>query len=110
MTALQVREFPQKLYQELKDYSALHHRSMAQQTIAAVDEMIHGSKGHQASAVDASSRMKKRKEILARAEQRRNSWGCNLPSPVDMLAAARGERDQRFDELIGDLGESQDSK
>lgn len=53
MPALQVRDFPQELYQELKDFSALNHRSMAQQTIFAVDAMIHGT--HKSNEYEQSS-------------------------------------------------------
>ncbi len=49
MPALQVREFPEELYEELRAYAALHHRSMAQQTVAAVDRMIHGDAGSERS-------------------------------------------------------------
>ena len=44
MPALQVRDFPQDLYDELRDYAALNHRSIAQQTIACVENEIRRSK------------------------------------------------------------------
>ena len=37
MPALQVRDFPEDLYEQLKEYAALNHRSIAQQTIACVE-------------------------------------------------------------------------
>lgn len=40
MPALQVRDFPQPLYDELKVYAAQNHRSIAQQVIVAVEDMI----------------------------------------------------------------------
>lgn len=40
MPALQVRDFPPALYEELKAYAAANHRSMAQQTVIAVEEML----------------------------------------------------------------------
>lgn len=40
MPALQVRDFPPSLYDELKEYAARNHRSIAQQTIIAVEEML----------------------------------------------------------------------
>lgn len=40
MSALQVRDFPATLYDELKEYAARNHRSIAQQTIIAVEEML----------------------------------------------------------------------
>ena len=40
MPALQVRDFPAALYDELKECAARNHRSIAQQTIIAVEEML----------------------------------------------------------------------
>lgn len=40
MPALQVRDFPQDLYERLKKYAASQHRSLSQQTIVAVQEML----------------------------------------------------------------------
>lgn len=40
MPALQVRDFPATLYDELKECAARNHRSVAQQTIIAVEEML----------------------------------------------------------------------
>ena len=40
MPALQVRDFPEELYEQLREYAAANHRSMAQQTIIAVEQMI----------------------------------------------------------------------
>ena len=44
MPALQVRDFPQDLYDELRDYAERNHRSIAQQTIACVESEIRRSK------------------------------------------------------------------
>ena len=40
MPALQVRDFPDDLYEQLKTYAASQHRSVAQQTIVAVEQML----------------------------------------------------------------------
>lgn len=40
MPALQVRDFPATLYDQLKECAARNHRSIAQQTIIAVEEML----------------------------------------------------------------------
>ena len=40
MPALQVRDFPDDLYEQLKEYAASQHRSIAQQTIVAVEQML----------------------------------------------------------------------
>ena len=44
MPALQVRDFPQELYDELRNYAERNHRSIAQQTIACVENDIRRSK------------------------------------------------------------------
>ncbi len=40
MPALQVRDFPDDLYEQLRIYAASEHRSIAQQTIVAVEQML----------------------------------------------------------------------
>lgn len=40
MPALQVRDFPEDLYGRLKVYAEKNHRSVAQQTIVAVEQML----------------------------------------------------------------------
>ena len=44
MPALQVRDFPQDLYDELRDYAERNHRSITQQTIACVESEVRRSK------------------------------------------------------------------
>lgn len=101
MTALQVRDFPAELYEELRAYASANHRSMAQQTIAAVAQMIHGGNERPVTpcAVDAS-RMVKREEILRRAQTRRQRRRNVVPSPEEMLCEARDERDRDIDALL----------
>lgn len=101
MTALQVRDFPAELYEELRAYASANHRSMAQQTIAAVAQMIHGGNEKPVTpcAVDAS-RMAKREEILRRAQARRQRRRDVVPSPEKMLREARDERDRDIDALL----------
>ncbi len=107
MPALQVRDFPQELYQELKDFSALNHRSMAQQTIFAVDTMIHGA--HKPSEyeqpTDQVDRLKKRESILRRAAERHNACTGKIPSPTKMLSKAREEHAAQDDIFAKDFME-----
>lgn len=112
MPALQVREFPDELYEELRAYAALHHRSMAQQTVAAVDQLIHGApavdvRGGRVipfeSAAEREGRLAKRRAIFRRAAERRASLRADLPQPETILAEARAERGGRFDELIAEV-------
>lgn len=101
MTALQVRDFPAELYEELRAYASANHRSMAQQTIAAVAQMIHGGdeKPVAPCKVDAS-RMSKREEILHRAQTRRQRRRDVVRAPQEMLREARDEHDHDIDTLL----------
>ncbi|MEA5019011.1 MAG: Arc family DNA-binding protein [Gordonibacter sp.] len=42
MPALQVRDFPEEIYEQLRLCAERNHRSIAQQTIVAVEEMLQG--------------------------------------------------------------------
>lgn len=111
MPALQVRDFPEELYQELKDYSALNHRSMAQQTVFAIDQMIHGGDCCKntikaSEAPNEQLRMEKRKGILERATKRsalRNGNLQRIPSPAAVLSEARFDRGADLDSLIDEF-------
>lgn len=56
MPALQVRDFPPDLYEELKQCAEREHRSMAQQTVVAVEAYLRGggAVGRSAAAASAS--------------------------------------------------------
>ena len=45
MRPLQVRDFPDVLYAELRERAKREHRSIAQQTIVAVETYLQGQKG-----------------------------------------------------------------
>ena len=97
MPALQVRDFPQTLYEQLRDFAQANHRSIAQQTIAAVDQMIHGTEYHPNTETPSKSARKKKLEgILLRASQRAAKRKEQLPSPVEMLHEAREERERAY--------------
>lgn len=102
MTALQVREFPTELYEELREYAAANHRSMAQQTITAVAQMIHGHcDGYPArNRVEVQVRTAKRKEVLRRAQVRRQTREGVIPGPAEMLRAAREDHDDDIDSFM----------
>ena len=116
MPALQVRDFPSELYEQLREYSAANHRSIAQQTIFAVDTMINGGsgvddvlggrgarpfEGPAVSDFDSQDgeRLARKRAILQRAAQRRAKRSAELPEPVEFLAQARTERDEDLDGL-----------
>lgn len=56
MPALQVRDFPATLYDQLKEYAARNHRSIAQQTIIAVEEMLAAPSAGNATIVRSRER------------------------------------------------------
>lgn len=122
MPALQVREFPDELYDELKEYAASQHRSMAQQVIVAVERMLACDKGAQASEprtcaagelryaspsfaatvdteAERAARAKRREELFRQAEEERADLPKDLPSAVEMLRQVRDERDVAFEAL-----------
>ncbi|WP_165248968.1 hypothetical protein [Adlercreutzia sp. ZJ141] len=110
MPALQVREFPEDLYGELRVFAARNHRSIAQQVVASVEQVIHECDQAQRtpeqrrpftveSLAEREARNTKREEILRRARERQSKLRSGIPEPSIMLAKARAERDVRFDEL-----------
>lgn len=50
MPALQVRDFPEDLYEKLKACAEREHRSIAQQTVVAVEQMVQAREGSDAAA------------------------------------------------------------
>ena len=53
MPALQVRDFPEELYEELRAYAEANHRSIAQQTIACVESELRRNRMREASSEQA---------------------------------------------------------
>lgn len=121
MPALQVRDFPDELYEQLKTYAASQHRSVAQQTIVAVEQMLadanashywDGATLRRAApkprifecdtAVARAARIKKRKELFA--EIRKCDWGGPAPTSEDIVALVhegRRERDRQMSDTLG---------
>lgn len=115
MPALQVRDFPDPLYEDLREYAARHHRSMAQQTVDAVDRLIHGTAPAQTCGCATSAsfelasarklRIAKCEEVFGRAAERRARRQDGLPNPVEMLAQARDERDEQLAHVMAEVME-----
>ena len=55
MPALQVRDFPDELYEDLRVYAAQNHRSIAQQTIACVENELRRRKLRNPAADEGGS-------------------------------------------------------
>ena len=81
MPALQVRDFPEDLYEKLKEVAAREHRSaVRQQTIVAVEAMVSGEYAHAKeeprrslyldfdTEAKRAARIKKRQELFESAK------------------------------------------
>ena len=55
MPALQVRDFPANLYEELRAYAETNHRSIAQQTVACVERELRREGMHPSPAASTAS-------------------------------------------------------
>lgn len=112
MPALQVRDFPQDLYDALKERAAQCHRSMAQQTIQAVEEMlarpICDGCAHWVPPRPAryeppevrEARIAKRKDLFEQIEKFAKTLPDDLPSPEEMAREAREDLERRADIAI----------
>lgn len=116
MPALQVREFPDELYAKLKDLAALQHRSVAQQTIVAVEQMVDACEldvqNQQAKRrvhavptqcsyepignepdIERENRIEKRKKLFAEFDA--VEWIGPKPSADEMVQLVHEGRDER---------------
>ena len=122
--ALQVRDFPDGLYERLKTCAALEHRSIAQQTVALVEESLNMRAGYywdgkmlhrigrQPTVIDfdtasaRAARIEKRKAIFAEIEN--IEWRGPKPTAEEIVATIREgheERDERILQAAGFYGE-----
>lgn len=119
MPALQVRDFPDDLYEELKLYAATQHRSVAQQTIVAVEQMLEaknashywdGETLYRAASRPRYINFDSEKERLARIEKRKALFEeihalpkvnipANFPSTLELIHQGRAERTAQL--LVG---------
>lgn len=114
MPALQVRDFPEDLYEKLKVLAAREHRSVAQQTIVAVEAMVSGETKaaesdachHQALYLDfdteakRAARIKKRQELFERSKEHPLSLPPDAPSPVEVVRQGREERGEHLGKVL----------
>lgn len=119
MPALQVRDFPDELYEQLKAYAASQHRSVAQQTIVAVEQMLahpeashhwNGERLYRAvrpipdfdTEAERAARIEKRKALFA--EIRRLEWSGSKQTAdeiVEFVHESRRERDRQMSDVLG---------
>ncbi|WP_438363513.1 FitA-like ribbon-helix-helix domain-containing protein [Slackia exigua] len=118
MPALQVREFPDDIYEELKAAAAREHRSIAQQTIICVERFLREASARERKAEnegyrhrgtslpycrqdestrEREARIAKRQEIFRRIDAFPK---LDLPNgalgPVDIIRGMREERDAQI--------------
>lgn len=120
MPALQVRDFPDELYEQLKAYAASQHRSVAQQTIVAVEQMLEaadaqhywdGRELHRLerrpryldfdTEAERAARIEKRKKLFAEIAKNKANYPDDMPSAVDMVHEGRRERDRQISDSLG---------
>lgn len=120
MPALQVRDFPDELYEQLKAYAASQHRSVAQQTIVAVEQMLEaadaqhywdGRELHRLerrpryldfdTEAERAARIEKRKKLFAEIAKNKANYPDDMPSAVEMVHEGRRERDRQISDSLG---------
>lgn len=113
MPVLQVRDFPEELYERLRLCAEANRRSIAQQTVVAVEQMLDGSRVEPGpspriipfeTAAAREARVQRKRELFGRAQERCGKT-AGLPSVSfsAIAAEARQERDSRFDQLVAEL-------
>lgn len=122
MPALQVKDFPDDLYEELRECAAQECRSVSQQTIYGLREFLRMHKAYQSvkNALWAAPYLtdlledKERQEPQERAKRRcellkqiRELGPANIPSdfpdPAELIREMREERTNQILEAVGDL-------
>lgn len=113
MPALQVRDFPEDLYEKLKEVAAREHRSVAQQTIVAVEAMVSGEYAHAKeeprrslyldfdTEAKRAARIKKRQELFESAKALAEE--CPQMSQLsadDIVKTIRDGREERSEHLF----------
>lgn len=110
MPALQVRDFPQDLYDGLKRCAEAEHRSLAQQTIQAVEEMLRAR--CEASVPQPTSifepdteearrkRIEERKVLFAQIKEDAKAFPADFPDVVEMCRESDEELERRSDEIF----------
>ena len=96
MPALQVRDFPEELYNALRERARIEHRSIAQQTIVAVQSYLYepnGNRGMTAEDYEIQQRIAKRKALFERINARPPLiLPEGFPTPEELI---REDRDSR---------------
>ncbi|MDO4290614.1 MAG: argininosuccinate lyase [Eggerthellaceae bacterium] len=114
MPALQVRDFPDDMYEQLKECAAREHRSIAQQTIAFVEQGIRQYSGEyywDGKTLHRPVQMlgfDTEKERLARIEKRKAlfsefkeiEWKGPKPTSEEMVEMLHEMREERTERIL----------
>lgn len=115
MPALQVRDFPQDLYARLKERAEQEHRSIAQQTIVAIESYLRQQPAPEqrpftvvqgGGLAGDLARAQKRQRIYAKIDGfPKVERPEGFPSDVELLHQCREERDRQLMRAIeqGDM-------
>ncbi|MEM6533860.1 MAG: hypothetical protein AAF654_14660 [Myxococcota bacterium] len=79
MPSLQIRDLPEKLYEQLRVEAKREHRSLAQQATVLLEAQLQGG----------SESRSRRAALLDRIAARGRASPGDLPAPEDLLAADR---------------------
>lgn len=118
MPALQVRDFPEDLYEQLKVCAAREHRSIAQQTVAFVEQGIRQYRGdyywdgqtlHRPpqffdfdTEKDRQARIERRKALFEELDKLPPIEAPDdFPDPVELVRECRREQDRKMSDLLG---------
>lgn len=121
MPALQVRDFPSDLYEELKLSAEQDHRSIAQQTIALINDSLRNARAQSTTPAISTHRMPpwipqsesptQQKERLNRREALLSHLlsdpvipSKKSPNPVSIVQESRDERNRELSANLPMLG------
>lgn len=121
MPALQVRDMPEDLYAKVRSLAETEHRSIAQQTIVALERMVNTENAEttgapyvansyvgipaNGSAQYAMERKKRRKAVLQAIHACSVQLPADAPDPVRIIREGRDERERGLDVLSDQLHE-----
>ena len=107
MPALQVRDFPDDLYERLKACAALEHRSVAQQTVALVEEGLNARNeshfwdgcelhrlGRAPQVIDFDTESARSARLCSRNSKSCRSSRCPTPFRVRQSSSGKGAKNE----------------
>lgn len=124
MPALQVREFPEELYAQLKEAARKQHRSVTQQVIVFIEKGLSAESGSvdtgrtgalHPPVQDYASPLESDGERSARAQRRKDAfeasgafWPIAIPAELDPASVVASGRDERDAHVLSTLSQAPD--